>query len=66
MYYTINIIQTKKIQMGVACSTYRGEERCVQGLVGKPEIKSLLGKSRYVKKIILEWILNESIGREWT
>jgi len=34
--------------MGVACSTYRGEERCVQGLVGKFEVMRLLGKSRCV------------------
>jgi hypothetical protein len=33
--------------MAVACGTYVGDERCVQGLVGKPEVKRLLGKSRY-------------------
>jgi hypothetical protein len=34
--------------MGVAFSTYRREERGVQGLVGNPEVRRLLGKSRYV------------------
>jgi len=37
LYYTLSIIQTKKSEMGVACSTYEGEMSCVQGLVGKPE-----------------------------
>jgi len=47
-YHTLNTIQTKNSGMGVACSTYDGEERCVQGLVCKPEVKRLLGKPRYV------------------
>jgi hypothetical protein len=29
---------------------YRGEERCVQGLVGKPEVKKPLGIPGHVKK----------------
>jgi hypothetical protein len=44
LYYTLNIIQTKKGEMGVAFSTYEGEKSCVQGLVGKPEFKKLLEK----------------------
>ena len=32
----------KKNEMGVACSTYGGEERCVEGFGGKPEGKILL------------------------
>ena len=32
--------------MGWACSAYGGEERCIQGLVGKPEGKRPLGRPR--------------------
>jgi len=32
--------------MGGACSAYGGEERCIQGLVGKPEGKRPLGRDR--------------------
>ena len=32
--------------MGGACSTYGGEQRCIQGLVGKPEGKRPHGKPR--------------------
>jgi len=32
--------------MGVACSMYGREERCIQGFVGKPEVKRPLGKPR--------------------
>jgi hypothetical protein len=48
LYYTQSIIQTKKSEVGLACTTYAGEKSCVQGLVGKPEVKKLLGESRYV------------------
>jgi len=30
--------------MGGACSTYGGDERCIQGFVGKPEGKRPLGR----------------------
>lgn len=69
MYYTLDIIQVikpRKSKMGVAFSMYGGEERCVQGLVEKPEVKRSLGYQDIFRTIILEWILNESIGREWT
>jgi hypothetical protein len=33
--------------MDRACSTYRGEQRCMQGLVVKPEGKRQLGKPRH-------------------
>jgi len=33
--------------MGGACSVYGGEERCIQGLVGKPEGKRPLGRCRH-------------------
>jgi hypothetical protein len=47
LYYTINIIKTKKSEMGVACSTYGREESSVKSLVGNLRLR-LLGKSRYV------------------
>jgi hypothetical protein len=34
-------------EMGRACSTYVGEEKCIQVLVGKPERKRALGRLRY-------------------
>jgi hypothetical protein len=36
----------EKNGMGGACSMYGVEERCVQGLVGKPEGKRPLGRPR--------------------
>jgi hypothetical protein len=36
----------EKNEMGVACSTYGGEERCIQDLVGKTEGKRPLGRPR--------------------
>ena len=33
--------------MGEACSAYGGEERRIQGLVGKPEGKRRLGRPRH-------------------
>jgi hypothetical protein len=38
--------QIEKNEMGEECSTFRGEERCVQGVVGKPERMRPLGKPR--------------------
>jgi len=32
--------------MGGACSTYGGEDRCIQTLVGKPDGKRPLGRPR--------------------
>jgi hypothetical protein len=32
--------------MGGACSTYGGEERCIYGFVGKPELRGPLGRPR--------------------
>ena len=42
----------EKNEMGGACSTYGGEERCIQGLVGKPGGKRSLGKPRRRRRII--------------
>jgi len=36
----------EKTWMGRSCSTFEGGERRVQGLVGKPEEKTPLGKPR--------------------
>jgi hypothetical protein len=36
----------KKNETGGACGTYGGEERCIQGLVGKPEGNRPLGRHR--------------------
>jgi hypothetical protein len=38
--------QFEKNDVGEACSTCGGEERCTQGLVGKPEVKRLLRRPR--------------------
>jgi hypothetical protein len=40
--------QTMKSAMGVACRTYGGEKKCVEGLEGEPEVKRPLGISRHV------------------
>jgi hypothetical protein len=36
----------KKNEIGGACSTYGGGERCIQGLVGKPKEKRPMGRPR--------------------
>jgi hypothetical protein len=36
----------QKNGMGRACSTYGKENKCIQGLVGKPEGKRPLGRPR--------------------
>jgi len=36
----------EKNEMGGACSTYGGKERCIQGFGGKPEGKKPLGRPR--------------------
>jgi len=38
----------KNNEMDEACSKYEGEEKCIQGLVGKPEEKRPLGKPRRI------------------
>jgi len=45
LYYTVNITQKKR---KMRWPSNGEEERCVNGLVRKPEVKRLLGKSRYV------------------
>jgi len=36
----------EKNEMGWACSTYRGQDRCIQEFGGKPEGKTPLGKPK--------------------
>jgi len=63
--------------MGGACGTYRGEERCIQELVGKPEGKRPLVKSKHrtnYNKIIdlrevgwkaIHWINQANVRNKW-
>ena len=45
LYSSSNIIWVMKSnEMGGKCSTHRGDERCIQGFVGKPEKKRPLGR----------------------
>jgi hypothetical protein len=60
-YYLCEELVEKEI--GIACSTYRGENRFWCGK---------LKESRYLEevgvhgRITLEWILNKSVWRAWT
>ena len=53
--------------MGVACSTYGGEERHIQGLVGKREGKRPLGRPRHRRDDNIKMDLPEVRcgGMEW-
>jgi len=35
------------IRLGGTCGRYGGQERCIQGLVGRPEVKKSLGRHRH-------------------
>jgi hypothetical protein len=48
LYSSPNIIRVIKNMTGETRSTYGGEERCIQGLVGKPMGKRPLGRPRYI------------------
>jgi len=48
----------RKNEMGKACGMCKGEDMCVQGLMGKPERKRPLGRCSIDGMIILKWILN--------
>jgi len=52
--------------MGGACSTYGGEERRIQGLVGKPEGKNHLEDPGVDGRIILKWIFRKWDIGVWT
>jgi hypothetical protein len=45
-----------KNEMGKACSMYKGEEMCVQGLMGKPERRRPLGICSIDGMIISKWM----------
>ena len=55
----------KEDGMGGVCSTYEGKEKCVGVLVGKPESKRPLGRSKLRRKdnikMYLQEILCESV-----
>ena len=47
LYSSPNIVRVIKIEKNVtggACSAYGGEERCIQGFGGAPELKIPLGR----------------------
>jgi hypothetical protein len=48
--------------MGGDFSTYWQEERCMQGFVGKPEVKRELGRPTRRWGIILQWIFKNLLG----
>jgi hypothetical protein len=51
--------QIKKNEIGEARGTFRGEERCIQSLVGKPEEKRPLGRHGEGGRIILKRTLKK-------
>jgi hypothetical protein len=42
--------------------TYWGEERCIQGFLGQPELKTQLGRPKRRWGIILKWIFNNFLS----
>jgi len=44
---------------------YGGEERCIQGLVGRPEIKRHIGRPSVDGRIILKWIFKTCNREVW-
>jgi hypothetical protein len=52
--------------MGVACSTYGGEERGIQGFGGKTEGRDHLEDWGLDRKMILKWIFTELRWGAWT
>ena len=60
--------QIEKNEMGGKCNTYGGEERCIQGLVGKPKRKGTLGRPRHRWEDNIRMDLKEvgwSGGMDW-
>jgi hypothetical protein len=57
--------QIKKNVMGGACSTYGGQEKCIQCFGGRPEGKRPLGRPRRRWGMILKWILKKRNGEAW-
>jgi len=58
--------QIKKNEMGWACGTNGGEERCIQGLVGRSDGKRILGRPRRRWEDNIEVIFkNWDGGTDW-
>jgi len=53
-------------EMGGACNTYGGEERCIQGFGGKHEGKDHVGDPDVDGRIILRWIFWKWDVEVWT
>jgi hypothetical protein len=52
--------EKKNDEMDRECATQEAEEKCIQGLVDKPEERGQLGKSRHIYgAIILKWFLTK-------
>jgi len=51
--------------MGAACSTYRGDDRCIQVLVGDLRERDNLEGLGVHERIILRWIFRKWVGA-WT
>jgi hypothetical protein len=64
--------QIKKNKMSGVCGTYKGEESCIQGLVGKPEEKNVSILLAHFQNC-MKWLLDlsclsvcmEQLGSHW-
>jgi hypothetical protein len=59
-------IYVKKTEMGRTGSTFEGEERYLQGLLGKPEARRPLARPTRRWGIILKRIFERLAGWAWT
>ena len=58
--------QIEKNGMDGACGVYGGQERCMQGLVGRPGVKRPIARLVVGERIILKWIFKKWGGEAWT